>query len=385
MFAGVINHDLYCALCGSPLSLNEDEGRVLYQDEHPEWDDDGMIIPYSGPWIITPDEMKAGEPHRASAPDEPASAFSDCAMLIFYCPSIDGFKASASDLPAGPISCEGSFGVMIGSHSVEVYHHDTESGCASFPVHTACLSIADRIFERRRRQEPADARRSASQLKPTSLDSLYDAINRQSRDRKPEILPCAVNWPHECYGARALQGQSWCWMPGDGTEWLCADPLNVPGLTPFILAQLPPVTEEQNDDGAAAAVAANPLSPPPSPSALECLPTELLEHTLSYLPFADTLALSRTSTRLHHRLLTQAWWRDALIAGDAVGYLWDLDPAQCRAKDTDLDAAAKRWDWRALARHLANRDCFDGAKAGLKEVPRSLRNRQRIWKILVDV
>ncbi|KAI9820568.1 MAG: hypothetical protein M1826_000871 [Phylliscum demangeonii] len=308
MPSNFIYQDLYCALCGSPLSSEEDADHVLYQEEEDERDDDGMRLPYSGPWVITPDEME-----------------------------------------------------------IEVYHHDA-GGYAYFPLHNACLSIAERVFERRRRNGPGP--------KPTSPEGLYDGINRQSRDSEStHVVACAVNWPHGCYGAQALQGESWDWMPDDGTE--------VPGLTTFILAHLQPVTAEEEEEDVVAANS-NKSSPPP-PSLLEGLPTELLDRTEFFLPFADTLALSRTSTRLHRRLLTQTWWRKALIAGDAVGYLWDLDPGLCRSKDTDPDATDKPWDWRALARQFATRNCFDDTHNGFNDAPRGLRNRQRIWKILVDV
>ncbi len=145
--------------------------------------------------------------------------------------------------------------------------------------------------------------------------------------------------------------------------------MNIPGLTNYILIHL---SQEPADTAAKA------LLPAIGPSPLEFYPAELLDQITSYLPFTSVLALSRTSKALHKRLPTQKQCRDAFITGEAVGYLWDLDESTCRAK-----AAANRWDWAQLARDLSRRDCFDQGK-GFDDAPKGLRNRQRIWKILLD-
>ncbi|KAI9803928.1 MAG: hypothetical protein M1826_004938 [Phylliscum demangeonii] len=299
----------------------------------------------------------------------------------------NGLKPSPSD----PFACSGfGDGLNVMSNAdlvedVEVYQHDAKTGFATLPVHSACLSIAERVFERRRRQGPGNASGGGGGLKPTSLEGLYDAVNRQSGDSQTlNTFVAAVNWPHGYYGAQACHGKGLVWTLE--TKWMCADPFDASNLTAFILTQLSPVAEKKEEGQEAAAALDQPSpSPPAPPSALERLPSELLDHMTSYLPFAATLALARCSTRLHHRLLTQRWWREAVIAGDAVGFLWDLDPVQCRAKDRGAHTTDKAWDWRALARQLAARDCFDHGQAAGHDVPGPLRNRQRIWKIVFDV
>lgn len=94
----------------------------------------------------------------------------------------------------------------------EVYFHRPELGdLADFPVHVACLSIAERVTERRRRQEKFN--------KPTSLEEMYDAINSDSRHGPSEDLaPALTCWSHNYYGAGPLQGQSWSYDLDDGTE-----------------------------------------------------------------------------------------------------------------------------------------------------------------------
>ncbi|KAI9825714.1 MAG: hypothetical protein M1826_006898 [Phylliscum demangeonii] len=364
-----LNHGLYCALCGSPLWSME---WVLNQSDDGRYGGPRGWILYTLPDTLTPDEMKVGDSHRKAGCLLPSEG------LLCYAAAFDG-----------------TYGILVGSlaDEVPVYRHDARTGFAAIPMHTACLSIAERIFERRQRPSARNAPAGgASGPQPTSLERLYDSVNRQSGSREGATgFAFAVNWPHGCYGAQACQGERGTWAPGDGTDWFCADPIHVPGLTAFLLAHLQPITtKDDNDDdnatASAASAASHQHSPTPPPSRLEGLPTELLEQLTSYLPFAATLALARTSTRLHARLLTQTWWREALIAGDAVAYLWDLDPAQCRAKDRDRHRHRHRhpaddqpWDWRALARSCLDLGCFHHAP------PPGLRNRHRIWKIAVDV
>jgi hypothetical protein len=145
--------------------------------------------------------------------------------------------------------------------------------------------------------------------------------------------------------------------------------MNIPGLANYILNHL----SQKPDDTAPQA-----LLPAVGPSPVESCPAEILDQITSYLPITSVLTLSRTSKALHKHLPTQKQYRDAFITGEAVGYLWDLDESTCRAK-----AAANSWDWAQLARDLTRRDCFDQGK-GFDDAPKGLRNRQRIWKILLD-
>lgn len=184
---------------------------------------------------------------------------------------------------------------------------------------------------------------------------------------------------------------SWLELMVRITQWLCADPLNIPSLTNCILRHLREAPVGDTDDfaqitqpsDAVPELSSPSLSPvaakPPPQSRLEFLPLELLSAILFYLPFPSALILSHTSKTLHKRLLTQTFWRDVLIAGDAIGYLWDLDGTACRAKQNSIHS----WDWKSLVRELARRDCFEDGRE-FKDVPKGLRNRQRIWKVLID-
>lgn len=63
----------------------------------------------------------------------------------------------------------------------------------------------------------------------------------------------------------------------------------------------------------------------------------------------EILRLLRCSKNLHWRVAApQSVWRDELIAGTLVDYLWDLDSEACLAKDGE-----SIWDWRSLAKALS--------------------------------
>lgn len=81
------------------------------------------------------------------------------------------------------------------------------------------------------------------------------------------------------------------------------------------------------------------------------MPIDVLHRITSFLPAPSTLRLRRCSKSLANRIeLRQSFWRDGLVAGDLVGFLWDLDADKCRQKDRSSSGA--QYDWRSLARGL---------------------------------
>ena len=83
---------------------------------------------------------------------------------------------------------------------------------------------------------------------------------------------------------------------------------------------------------------------------LETLPTEILALIASFSGPISTLQLTRCSQVLQSKLpLDQAFWRDALISGLLIDYLWDLEPTLCLQKDSDPTVT---WDWKRLAQDL---------------------------------
>lgn len=62
------------------------------------------------------------------------------------------------------------------------------------------------------------------------------------------------------------------------------------------------------------------------------------------------LQLANCSQLLRSKLpIDQAFWRNALVSGSLVDYLWDLEPDLCLQKDSGSDTT---WDWRRLGQDL---------------------------------
>lgn len=103
-------------------------------------------------------------------------------------------------------------------------------------------------------------------------------------------------------------------------------------------------------------------------------------------------------------LITQSFWRDHLVSGSLIDYLWDLDRAACIQKDT-----RGNWDWKtlaqklrkqhilenALARSLESQEIDDEEKTTLEQrvrqggefsdAPMGLQNRCRLVRIIRDI
>ncbi|KAI9782880.1 MAG: hypothetical protein M1816_001661 [Peltula sp. TS41687] len=240
-----------------------------------------------------------------------------------------------------------------------------------FPLHDDCLFILEQFVKRLQK------RAYGPTVIPVLLEDLYAALVKQyqchsSKKKVDEKIFC-LEWEHGFYGARQ------CWGP----QWVRREGPN---------------------------------------AGLESLPPELLLSILSYLPTPDIFRLSRCSRTLSLRLpLDQRrFWREGLLRGDLIGWLWDLDADACRAVDHAHYATGKAaggWDWRGLVLRLARCDrhawteermdlrrglpdaegwvkWFEGKMGGgggqrgsedgeLGDAePAGLRNRRRIWRIV---
>lgn len=81
---------------------------------------------------------------------------------------------------------------------------------------------------------------------------------------------------------------------------------------------------------------------------LESLPNEIIKQIVSFLPVTTTLTMKYCSKCLASKVsLDQMFWRNGLIAGDLVPWLWDLDVKECHVKDR-----SGSWDWKQLAQTL---------------------------------
>lgn len=225
-----------------------------------------------------------------------------------------------------------------------------------YAMHNSCMAIAERARRHRffRSTHPAPPKSAVLQNFYVSLKRLHYRIASQSH---------SVRWDHGYYGAARFWRNFW--GQERGWEWLCADPSHIPGLTDWVLSQLRPVSD---------ATAASSSSPRkytvaddareyPRP-ALDGMPIDVLNRITSFLPCASTLRLRRASKSLANRVeLAPSFWRDALVRGELVSFLWDLDAQKCAQR------AYAQHDWRGLARSLRAHKFVQAA------LRRSLRQR----------
>lgn len=146
------------------------------------------------------------------------------------------------------------------------------------------------------------------------------------------------------------------------------------------------------------------LSPDQALQAIESLPTEIISSITSFLPIPAVLSLRRSSRTLASKVLIgQPFWRDRLISGDLIDYLWDLDVQNCYQRDEEGS-----WDWRTLAQKLAQPKILKSAlgkslangeidetttryeqmslqETALNDAPIGLQNRCRIVQIVKDI
>lgn len=134
-------------------------------------------------------------------------------------------------------------------------------------------------------------------------------------------------------------------------QWICAEPTLIVGLTSYILRQLRPVSEKDNNVPYSAATFLQPSFTQPI-RAPEVLPSEIIANITSFLPTPAALRLRRCSKTLASRtLVEQTSWRDHLIHGDLIDYLWNLDAEDCHKKDQEGS-----WDWKTLAQAPTTKD-----------------------------
>lgn len=71
----------------------------------------------------------------------------------------------------------------------------------------------------------------------------------------------------------------------------------------------------------------------------------------------------------------------ALITGNAVPWLWDMNQDMCMVKHHFRKSGESKndeWDWELLVRQLSQVNVFDFGQA-MHDAPKGLRNRRRIW------
>ena len=306
------------------------------------------------------------------------------------------------------------------------------SGIVIYPLHDACLAIMQHV---------SHSHATRGNTRYGTLEGYYSAMLRLHEHNTvyPYDTPLEeevsrytaypgeygsykLEWEHQYYGAaRFANGSSWCIEPGWEVccsppyrylmshyskfsmviQWLCADPLSIPGLTSYVLSHLQPFISRDPCDTTKPRMVG--LSPSQTATTLEALPTEIINDIVSFLPTIPALRLRRCSRSLYAKMcLDQKFWLDHLVSGDLVDYLWDLDMEEIYHKHR-----MGNWNWKQLAQLLFDAELIESAlaksihgeldefttsfeKASLhkirfRDAPIGLQNRCRIIKIVKDI
>jgi F-box domain len=183
------------------------------------------------------------------------------------------------------------------------------------------------------------------------------------------------------------------------------DPLHIPNLTSYVLLHLHSTTRDS--ELSPLPVLAELRVSAPVLSFFEKLHIDILREIMSYLAARTILSLRSTSKNLHSSIqVDQLFWRDQIVSGGLLSWLWDLDSASCHAKDAEMSGKPEQWDWKRLAKMLARESVVEraiarsddvrearygeGARTEWREgemvdLPKGLANRCRIVKIVEDL
>ncbi|MCJ1485499.1 hypothetical protein MMC06_005673 [Schaereria dolodes] len=234
------------------------------------------------------------------------------------------------------------------TRTVEAFIPDID-GVIHYPLHSACLQIAQL-------------------LRP--LTFIHTAFDVQCQLVSSEVPASSLNWPNYFFGARYFHDE--IWNPGSSSEakQFEADPIHVRNMTRSLLRYLRPLGGGSEKSRHYDAVLARKL---------QQLPLELTDSILQGLqPFTDpSLQCTRTLSSRH--------WKEALLSGKLIPWLWDLDHEACRRVDKEAsEASVHGWDWELFARMLAQTAIFEQGNM-MEGVPLGLRNRRRIWRIAQEL
>jgi hypothetical protein len=151
-----------------------------------------------------------------------------------------------------------------------------------------------------------------------------------------------------------------------------ANPINVSGITEYILSLLQPVLKQ----GVSSEQSISTYMAQIAPELKQAIVDSLLP--LRNLPLQCT------------RLLDQPYWKEMLMSGRFLPFLWDLDLDLLEAKASRLPGKLE-WDWERLVRQLSQSGFLDYAAKEVefshygRPIPYGLRNRRRIWRILEEM
>lgn len=117
-------------------------------------------------------------------------------------------------------------------------------------------------------------------------------------------------------------------------------------------------------------------------TSLSSLPSEIITMIMEQLhPFSDP------PERCTY-LVSPSFWFQALKEHIVLPWLWDLDTAALDEKENNKPVG-QMWDWELLVRQLAQRDLYhidrEETVWAVEGFPEGLRNRNRIWHLVVDM
>ncbi|KAF3314701.1 hypothetical protein TWF173_004514 [Orbilia oligospora] len=220
------------------------------------------------------------------------------------------------------------------------------------PVHSACLAIVARVMNWRKPY--LDSEYSRDLRVPTNIQQLYDAL-REAKRRQSNIL-VNIEWPNLYHGARSQWSAAW--LPELGKEWLSADPvfiLDSTGWTATILSLLRPLFEQPAAPEFGITGEKNYTF---GHSKFEDLPVTVYDGIRDNLDIHSVQSLRMCSSKVRKSIvLTPRFWRDRLLNGEAVPWLWDIDARQ--VKNFSLAN-----DWGALNLHGHCGNSAGGATKG---------------------
>ncbi len=123
-------------------------------------------------------------------------------------------------------------------------------------------------------------------------------------------------------------------------------------------------------------------------SALERLPTELLDQISMYLSAYAALSLHQSSKTLASKVpMDNNFWRGSILSGNAIPILWDLDLKELDMRNQYEQNNPRHtdalWNWRAVGRFLATKQFpLQSSDPLIVDLPNGLWNRRRIWSIV---
>ena len=247
---------------------------------------------------------------------------------------------------------------------------ESHGGPLYIPTHSACFNIALHFI-----YSQQEARNFWTESYPprriTSKKSLWEVLYR----RLPAKYNCeqfCLAEPHDYFGGEECRRESWArsrnlshagvrvttFYVSDAS--LCTkyyqlheqNPYDIENLTESILQNLVRIAAEKHSDKNEIRNTA---------AAKTLLPRNL-----------------RDADMKCDQELSQAWWCDALASERVFPWLWDLDMEKIRERQR-----AGNWNWELLVRELSQVKIHEPHDTTLT-IPRNLRNRRRIWRILEE-